>query len=147
MVTKIPLQDAKVEQERLELTKAQDKELIRNTIEESRKDFENLERVEDEQCALFASNLDYLPRKGEYNAVMSCKDKVEKISVLLVKQLGLSSDYREKLMRLLPCSTPNVFFKFKRGLLDYYDVFTLALNSSHKFKGADLMMKECGIDP
>ena len=78
---------------------------------------------------------------------MSCKDKVEKISVLLVKQLGLSPDYRTKLIRLLPCSTPNVFYKFKRGQVDYYDVFTLALNSTHKFKGADLMMKECGIDP
>jgi hypothetical protein len=147
VVSKVPLQDVKAERERLELTIAQDKELIRTTIEESRKDFENLERVEDEQCALFASDLDYLPRLGEYNAVMACKDKVEKISGLLVKQLGLSYDYREKLIRLLPCSTPNVFFKFKKGLLDYYDVFTLALNSSHKFKGADLMMKECGIDP
>jgi len=80
VVSKVPLQDAKAEQERLELTIAQDKELIRTTIEESRKDFENLGRVEDEQCALFASDLDYLPRLGEYNAVMACKDKVEKIS-------------------------------------------------------------------
>lgn len=70
--------------------------------------------------------------------------KLRQVSLLLVKQLGLSEDYFKKHLKLLPYVTPLNFVSYKNGEISFYVLLGNTLEFKHKVveNSDDIVVKD-----